>query len=210
MCGVGEHARMARQRRRRHLVGRAADVERAAAEVAGVERGEQGGVVDQLAARGVDEEGAAASSPRTRRRPSASRSRRWPARGRRRSRTRRAARAAATWRSARVAPSIGCGVVDQRRACRGRARGRRGAADLAEADHAQGRAAQLAAHARRRRLAAWYGLGVAADAAAEVDHHADDPLGHRRRRSRRSPASPARRARSPRRRRRCGCRPRSG
>ena len=61
---------------RRHLVGRAADVERGAAEVAAVERGEQRRVVDQLAARGIDEERAAPSSPRTPPRSSGSRSRR--------------------------------------------------------------------------------------------------------------------------------------
>jgi hypothetical protein len=52
----GDHARVRGHARRRHLVGRAAHVERAAGDGAGVQRGEQRVFIDQVAARGVDEE----------------------------------------------------------------------------------------------------------------------------------------------------------
>ena len=52
-------------------------------------------------------------------------------------------------------------------------------ADAAEADHAERRAAQLAADEGRERAVRARRLGVAADAAAEVDHDGDDPLGDR-------------------------------
>ena len=52
-------------------------------------------------------------------------------------------------------------------------------ADAAEADHAERRAAQLAADEGRERAVRARRLGVAADAAAEVDHDGDDPLGNR-------------------------------
>ena len=51
-----DHARMACEFGRGHLIGRAADVEGTAGEPAAVERGEQGAVVDQLAARRVHEQ----------------------------------------------------------------------------------------------------------------------------------------------------------
>ena len=53
----GDRARMARHRGRRHLVGRAAHVERAARDRAGVELRDQRVLVDQVAARGIDVDG---------------------------------------------------------------------------------------------------------------------------------------------------------
>ena len=51
----GDDLRMAREIGHRHLVRRAADVERAPGEPSGVERGPQRLVVDEVAARRVDE-----------------------------------------------------------------------------------------------------------------------------------------------------------
>ena len=52
----GNHPRMPRQHRRGHLVGRTSHIHGAAGQVADVQRLQQGALVDQVAARGIDEE----------------------------------------------------------------------------------------------------------------------------------------------------------
>ena len=70
-------------------------------------------------------------------------------------------------------------------------------------------AAQLPAHARLGLAAGAIGERRAADAAREVDHHADDQLGDRINEARARPRDQHAGAARRRRRRRCGCRPRS-
>ena len=165
---------MPRQRGAWHLVRRTADVERRATQVPTVERAQQGGVVDQVAARCIDEV-------------------RTPLHAGKRfvfqqvfGRCIGSCQAdhevglRQEFRQADLHDS-GCANLHLRIAhhhthAQGLCQRAQVTADLPVPDHTQGRAAQFAAHPGLCVHASAVTGGCAGDMPTQVDHHADDPL----------------------------------
>ena len=163
--------------RRRHLVRRAPDVERAAGESTGVERGDQGGFVDQVAARGVDEVGARLH---LRQRPAVDQVLRRVGRGRQADDEIR--RREQVVESETAKPSCidsRMGIVHHDVDAEGERQLAEIAADLAITDDADRGAPQLATHGSRCLHAGAVLADRRTDVAAQIDHHADDPFGDR-------------------------------